>query len=248
MAVLLTALWRTYRESNARMRTNLILVGGIFHDFNASAEALAELLAPLDITSRIEPDIEVGLASLARQPVDLLTINALRWEMLGDKYDPYRDTEALCLSAGARAAVCRHLADGGALLGLHTASICFSDWPEWQTILGGRWEWGQSWHPAPERIQLTPTDCALMSGLNDFEVVDEMYSDLTVNSDVEILLLGRSASSTSDQPALWRHTYGNARVVYDALGHDRASLADLGHGEALRRAVSWALDLTGKNV
>jgi len=230
------------------MRTNLILVGGIFHDFNASAEALTELLAPLDITSRIDTDIEAGLASLARQPVDLLTINALRWEMLGDKYDPYRDTEALCLSADARAAICQHLAGGGALLGLHTASICFSDWPEWQTILGGRWEWGQSWHPAPERIQLTPTDCTLMSGLKDFDVVDEMYSDLTVNSDADILLLGRSESSASDQPALWRHTYGNARVVYDALGHDRASLADPGHGEALRRAVSWALDLTGRNV
>ena len=30
-------------------RQNLILVGGIFHDFHASAEALATVLAPLGI-------------------------------------------------------------------------------------------------------------------------------------------------------------------------------------------------------
>ena len=44
-------------------RQNLILVGGIFHDFQASAEALAMILAPLGIESRIEADLDAGIAS-----------------------------------------------------------------------------------------------------------------------------------------------------------------------------------------
>ena len=45
--------------------THLILAGGIFHDFAASSEALATILAPLGIESRIEWDLEAGLAALA---------------------------------------------------------------------------------------------------------------------------------------------------------------------------------------
>ena len=100
--------------------THLILAGGIFHDFAASSEALATILAPLGIESRIEWDLEAGLAGLAESPVDLLSINALRWQMIGEKYDPYRDTEAFTPSQSARSALQLYLTTGGALLGLHT--------------------------------------------------------------------------------------------------------------------------------
>ena len=88
-------------------RRNLILVGGIFHDFQASAEALSTALEPLGIESRIEPDLDAGVASLAQQPVDLVTLNALRWPMMGEKYDPYRDTEAYSPPPATRAALQR---------------------------------------------------------------------------------------------------------------------------------------------
>jgi hypothetical protein len=93
-------------------RQNLILVGGIFHDFDASAEALATVLAPLGIESRIEADLDAGIASLADNPVDLLTVNALRWEMIGEKYDPYRETEAYSPPSKTRMAIEAHLHAG----------------------------------------------------------------------------------------------------------------------------------------
>ena len=94
-------------------RRNLILVGGIFHDFQASAEALSTVLEPLGIESRIEPDLDAGVASLAQQPVDLVTLNALRWPMMGEKYDPYRDTEAYSPPPATRAALQKASGDGG---------------------------------------------------------------------------------------------------------------------------------------
>ena len=173
---------------------NLILSGGIFHDFSASSSALADVLKPLGMASRVEPDIERGLASLVDEPVELLTFNALRWEMVGEKYDAYRDEWAMSLSPDGREVIVNHLRQGGALLGLHTASICFSDWPLWGDILGGSWQWGASWHPAPEQIRLTPTAHPLMRGISVFEVVNELYTELSVSPEVETLITGSSAS------------------------------------------------------
>lgn len=222
-------------------RRNLILVGGIFHDFQASAEALADVLAPLGIESRIEPDLDAGLASLATNPVDLVTVNALRWEMIGEKYDPYRDSEAYSPPGVTRAAFANHLESGGALLGLHTASICFSDWQEWGALLGGRWVWGTSFHPPPEKISVSPADRESSDALPAFEVHDELYTDLTLEPDAEVLAYGRSEAMPNAQPVLWRHTVGPGRVIYDALGHDSASLLHPPHAQWLRESVAWAL-------
>ena len=222
-------------------RRNLILVGGIFHEFHASAEALSNVLAPLGIESRIEPDLDAGLASLATDPVDLITVNALRWEMIGEKYDPYRDSQAYSPPAATRAALANHLATGGALLGLHTASICFSDWPEWSRLLGGRWVWGTSFHPPPERITVTPVDRDGSDPLPAFEVQDELYTDLTLEPGAEVLAYGCSEAMPIAQPVLWRHTVGPGRVIYDALGHDSASLLHPPHAKWLTESVAWAL-------
>ena len=221
---------------------NLILVGGIFHDFEASAQALAEVLLPLGIESRIEPDLEAGLASLAETPVDLLSLNALRWEMIGEKYDPYRDQEAYSPSEAARSALKTHLEGGGALLGLHTASICFSDWPEWRALLGGHWVWGTSWHPPPERVEVTPTAEGSLRHLPAFAVHDELYTSLSLKPTVKVLASGESAAMPSPQPVMWSHTVGAGRVIYDALGHDEASLHHPAHAELLREAVGWAVE------
>ena len=222
-------------------RRNLILVGGIFHDFQASAETLADVLAPLGIESRIESDLDTGLASLATDPVDLITVNALRWEMIGEKYDPYRDSEAYSPPATTRTAFANHLETGGALLGLHTASICFSDWQEWGALLGGRWVWGSSFHPPPEKISVSPVDRESSDALPAFEVHDELYTDLTLEPDAEVLAYGRSEAMPNAQPVLWRHTVGAGRVIYDALGHDSASLLHPPHAQWLRESVAWAL-------
>jgi type 1 glutamine amidotransferase len=223
-------------------RKNLIIVGGVFHDFHASAETLANVLAPLGIESRIEADLDAGLESLAKNPVDLLTINALRWEMVGEKYDPYRETEAYSPPSKTRAAFAAHLRSGGALLGLHTASICFSDWPEWASLLGGHWVWGTSWHPQPESVTVTPANNASLSHLPPFEVHDELYTDLSLEPSVTVLARGHSKAMPTPQPLVWSHTVGAGRVIYNALGHDSESLSHPSHAQLLRESVKWALN------
>ena len=223
------------------MISNLIVSGGIFHDFEATSGALSGLLHEVGIQSRITTHVEDGLATLQSQPVRMLTINALRWEMAGEKYDHYREQEALTLSEDSQQAIAGHLRKGGALLALHTASICFSNWPEWSAILGGAWQWGRSWHPTPGPVRVTPSAQGHVRGLQAFEVTDELYTDLVVQPSAQVLLRGEATEVEGEQPVLWAHTWDRGRVVYDALGHDVSSLNEPNHRQALLRAVNWAL-------
>ena len=223
------------------MPRNLILCGGIFHEFHQSSDELARVLAPLGIDSVVEDDIEGGLLALADGNFDLLTVNALRWEMHGEKYDPYREEWAMSLSPEGKAAIATHLEAGGALLGLHTASICFSDWPEWGDMLGGSWQWGRSWHPPPSPLGVTPVAHPLMAGIEPFSVEDEVYTDLELRPGINPLLYSTEADGHPPQPLLWLHDWSKGRVVYDALGHDAESLRVPAHSEVLRRAVAWSL-------
>jgi hypothetical protein len=71
-----------------------------------------------------------------------------------------------------------------------------------------------------------------------FTVVDERYSDLVVADAVEVL--AETVDASGHQPALWSHDVDGARVVYDALGHDRRSLDHDAHRRLIRAAASWA--------
>ena len=222
------------------MYKNLILSGGIYHDFDQSSQALVELLKPLHIDSVIHDDIEAGLDELAKGDYQLLTVNALRWRMLDDKYAELREQWQFDLSDQGRGNIRQYMQAGGALLGMHTASICFDSWPEWKSILGGTWQWGLSFHPPVGPVQVTvETNHELLRGVSSFRVNDEVYHHLDLTSGVECLLYGEGADGASAQPLLWKHQYGQGRVIYDSLGHDEASLKEANHKQLLQQAVKW---------
>ena len=80
---------------------NLLLTGGIVHPFESAAPALAGVLRRHGIESTVTEDIEGGLADLARDRFDLLTIYALRWSMKDDNTRPPRAMGADAIVGGA---------------------------------------------------------------------------------------------------------------------------------------------------
>lgn len=205
------------------MSRNLILSGGLFHDFDATSAALAGVLADIGVESEITDDIAGALSEPSEY--QLITVNALR-----------RQEKGFTLPAQARTTLLDHLERGGGVLCMHAASICFDDWQGWPRVLGARWVWGTSHHP-----QLGWTSVRVLGGhpivegLRDFDLVDEVYSDLEVLPDV------RPLASALGQPVLWARPVRRGRVVYDALGHDTRAYDNEVHCTLLKRAALWLL-------
>ncbi len=222
---------------------NVILTGGIFHPFHATSSHLAQSLASLGVETAIFDDVEAGLEHVRATKPALLTVNLLRWRMAGEKYDPYRDEWFFELSEEGRKAITEHVEGGGGLLGLHTASICFDSWAGWGDVLGADWVWGESYHPPLGPIRVTPTaeDHPITRGLGGFALNDEVYTKLALRDDVRGLLEARPGDGSPAQPLLWARDVGDGRVVYDALGHDVASLVEPTHARILTRAALWLL-------
>ncbi|RMF10984.1 MAG: ThuA domain-containing protein [Alphaproteobacteria bacterium] len=234
------------------MASNLILTGGIFHPFETAAPALAELLSEVGIDSVVRWDVDEALAEMADGAAyDLVTVYALRWRMLDhEKYEPYRAEWAMSLSSAARTALSAHVRSGGGLLGLHTATICFDDWPEWPELLGGRWVWGRSHHPpvGPVQVRLDTRGHPLTRGLDDFSLQDEVYHHLDMVPDAVALATADNPEGEGPQTVIWAHTVDSGRVVYDALGHDAAALRAPVHSRILQRAAAWATGRSDKQV
>jgi hypothetical protein len=222
---------------------NVILTGGHTHSFPVAAPALAALLREIGIESSIDDDIDRGLATIERDEPHLVTVYALRWTMReGDKYAPYRDRWAFHLAHDGQQALCRHLSRRGGLLALHTALICFDDWPAWEQILGGRWAWGRSNHPPYGAVDVRPgeDDHAIVRGLPPFTLNDEAYGDLSLAPETRPLMHART-SATDWRPALWAHVRWGGRVVVDTLGHDAGAFGHPVHRRIVKRAAAWAL-------
>lgn len=218
---------------------NLILTGGIGHPFADASAALADILATEGIVSTITEDIEQGLSDLGG--FDLVTVYALRWRMLvGEKYAPHRQQWAFSLSDAGREALSSFVDAGGGLVALHTAMVCFDDWPAWRTLLGAQWIWGRSAHPPFGPVEATPTGIPhpITDGTPPFALKDEVYGHLGMEPGVEPLLVGDAGAGS--WPLLWARPVGRGRVFVDLLGHDRASLEQPTHRELIRRGARWA--------
>jgi uncharacterized protein len=216
---------------------NLILTGGPYHPFAETSRLLADLFELDGVKSVIIDDVEHGLAEAPGY--DLLTLNMLRWRMLGERFDEDRREWAMALSARGRDAVRAHLAAGRGILALHTASICFDDWPEWRDIIGARWDWPRSSHPPPRESSIRVATGAhpIVADATDFEVIDEIYSYLDYSDVTPLMTCARRGE---DQPLLWARSVGGGRVAYDALGHDARSITQPTHALIIRRAALWA--------
>lgn len=222
---------------------NLLLTGGLYHDFERSADTLAGVLQDVGVNSDVSTDIKGGLAELARGDHDLLTVYALRWTMPQDKFAEQRAQWALSLGAVQREAIVRHLQARRGLLVLHTGAICFDDWPQWRELVGAGWTWGHSYHPphGPVGVRMTQASHPITAGLPAFEFDDEAYTQMDLVPGLEPLAEVKAAAQDSWSPCLWARELGAGRLVYDALGHDSASFSHPVHRRIVQRAALWAL-------
>ncbi len=182
--------------------TVVVLAGGLphAHDFDAIARTLAGLFdAEHEVRTVAHPD----QLTTALDGADALVVDALWWTMQGDALRAVARRVGVRDRPTLRAAVERFVAGGGGLLAVHTASICFDDWPEWGRIVGGAWDWSRSSHP--------PCDV----------VSPRVIADHPVVAGVADVLESRPARATrctetspgSPASTCWRSPSGNRRTT-----------------------------------
>lgn len=228
---------------------NLLLTGGPTHDFASTSRAVAALLAEEGIDTTIVDDPASAFGALRdahegrAAPVDLMTVNALRWGMSQERYAELRAEHAFQIADEDAALLDAFVRGGGGLLALHTAVICFDAHPTWRELCGAAWDWSSSTHPpcGPSRVQVTDVGRSHpgTAGLDGFVVDDEVYGFLDEVDGLDPLLTGDHGGRA--HPLLWARTVGAGRVVTDLLGHGPESVEHATHREILRRAAHWAI-------
>jgi hypothetical protein len=224
------------------MVRNLVVSGGPLHDLDATTAALVALGDELGITSEVPLDPTEALDRLADGTSwDLVTVNALLWRMPAPRHAHLRDAWFYRLAPAHGDALVRHVRAGGGLLACHNAPICFDGAAPWRSLLGAAWDWDRSGHPPLGPAWIRPTSAAaihpITCDISPFEVVDEIYSHLAWDADVDPLLV--SDVDGEAQPVLWSRRVGEGRVVVDLLGHHVASTNQPAHAEILRRSMRW---------
>jgi type 1 glutamine amidotransferase len=221
----------------------LILSGGFSHDFASSSTALARITAAGGISAEIETDVDAAMARLGAY--DVLVFNTLRWRMTNDEsFAGVRSEWGFETNPALRDGVAAHLASGRGIYALHAACICFDDWPEWKHILGASWQWDVSGHQSVGLAHISFAEGhPLTEGLDDFEVIDEVYGGLALAEDARPLAWAAQEVSTTRHPILFARDVGAGRLVYDVLGHDSRSIEHPGHAQLIRRGIRWAAKL-----
>jgi len=221
---------------------NLVLSGGVAHDFWVTSRALSDVLLEIDVASTVSEDLE-ALVDVA-STYDLISINCVRWTCSQPEVSAaWREQWASELPEAARTGLTDFLARGGGLIAFHAATICFDDWPEFAQILGASWTWGTSGHAPFQRhkIEITGPAHPITDGLSAFEVDDELYTDPAMAAPVTVLAEGAWEGET--HPIAWTHTYGKARVFYDGLGHGPEAFLQPVNRQLIQRGARWVLGL-----
>jgi type 1 glutamine amidotransferase len=217
------------------MTSALILSGGRdftdpWHPYAETSKRIAGVLETLGCTTLIED----RMADADVHDVQLLVVNAWNEDRVSEGDAPLRD------------AIETHIGAGKPLLVMHASIMLFnappeSAWEGWEELTGALWDRAVTMHPphSEAHVHVATDRHPITEGIHDFTVEDERYTHLRVRPDVEPLAWHHETGG--EHPLLWARTVRDARVVYDALGHDARSFDAPAHRELLARAASWLL-------
>ncbi len=218
----------------------VIYSDGYRHPFAESSAALASIAQGIGLRTTITANLSEALMLACGHRSSILAINALRWSMTqAERHAADRAEWSALLDDAEMAQIAGHVAGGGGLLALHTAVICWDNQPGWIDLLGGGWHWDHAFHPPLGAItaELTRAGAAISTGQPRFTLTDEVYHNLDLANDCEILASADAGHGAV--PVIWRRMRGTGKVAVDTLGHDGASLHHPAHAAILTGLLEW---------
>jgi len=198
------------------------------HNWKETAPLLAKILAAdprLSATVNSDPGF---LASPRLHDYDVLMLNYMNWESPGPGKDAQQNLK-------------KFVEEGKGLVLVHFACGAFQDWPEFKNIAGRVWDPKLRPHDAYGRfrVEIADPEHPIVKGMKPFETVDELYTCLAGDKEIQVLAKATSKADKKDYPMAFVNRYGKGHVFHCMLGHDVRALAADGVRELYRRGTAW---------
>lgn len=138
---------------------------------------------------------------------------------------------------------------GTGLVVLHHALVSYQNWPEYEQIIGGRYQEPDpnkagrvteavGWqHDVEVPVVIVATNHPVTAGVRDFVIHDEIYWGYRVGKDVTPLI--STTHPKSGKPLAWARTQGKSRVVYLQLGHGKEAFDNENYRKLLAQSIRW---------
>jgi type 1 glutamine amidotransferase len=207
----------------------LILLGGMWHDFDGFARTATSLLATAGWQTHATYDLD-HLTRLETDTFDLVvsyTCFSIHAEGL-DNSGPEQMSDAQIDG------LTRWVQAGGGFLSMHSASVCGLSGPGLRELTGGRFVS----HPDPFVFTVYPVHRPhpIIANVEAFSVYDEMYiEECDPNVDIHMWTIDRGIA----YPMVWSKPEGHGRVAHIAMGHYPAVWAHEQYQRLMLQTITW---------
>jgi len=149
------------------------------------------------------------------------------------------------------------LHSGKKLIVLHHAVSAFPEWDEFAKIIGAKYfsedtvwdgkkyERSKYKHDVKVPVHVVDKNHPITQGIDDFEEIDEVYSQYQIFPDVHVLLTTNHPDSASFLS--WVNKYENTEVFFMELGHGPQSFKNEQFRKMMNNAILWAAEKSEKN-
>src|ERR1700733_670353 len=149
--------------------------------------------------------------------------------------------------------------DGKGFIGVHSATITFTDWPAYGEMIGGYYDehpWGT--FEAPILVE-DPKFPGMSQWPAAFTIKDEIYQIRNYSRDDRRVLMRLDAGKLDlnnkhvhrtdrDFAVAWAKMYGKGRVYYSTLGHVSENWDNPKFQEMFTGAIKWTLGLVDADI
>ena len=207
----------------------LMILGGIYHDFDGFTRTIRPLLVREGHTVETTDDLDM-LTRLEDTAYDLV----LSYTSLSKHREGRGDTTPECLSDSQTSALAEWVSEGGALLGVHSATVSGQPNVAYRELLGARF----LNHPPQFSFTVYPMarEHPITRGVEALTVRDEFYvQDATPSIQVHMVALDRGVA----HPMVWSQPWGAGRVAYIGMGHGKAVWGHPSYQKLVLQAIEW---------
>lgn len=141
------------------------------------------------------------------------------------------------------------LKKGASMIFLHHSLVSYQKWPEFIKIVGGQYHTdpvvvngdtlrANYEHGVSISVKVEDKKHPVTRGISDFDIVDEVYSDVEILPTVKPLL--STTHPKSMRYLAWVNHYANSEVICIQLGHGPTAYSNPNYRKLLQQAIEWS--------